>query len=142
MNVPYGNVQQALTKQTEAELKAMAKAEAEEQAIQLNNALIECYEIERTNMLNMLKIGIKTLIESSIGYATIGEEHRPLREFCMLIENIFKHGLKEGGGLRERFTTRKGIWGVVEGCVLRQRDTLAIVCCGWYNMIFTRVLLR
>eukprot|EP00041_Stephanoeca_diplocostata_P021102 m.485355 g.485355 ORF g.485355 m.485355 type:complete len:813 (-) comp21734_c0_seq1:495-2933(-) len=116
----------ALTKQTEAELKAMAKAEAEEQALQLNNALIECYEIERTNMLNMLKIGIKTLIESSIGYATLGEGHRPLREFCMLIENMFKHGLKEGGGLRERFATRKGIWGVVEGFEKLNEDAAAI----------------
>ena len=67
-----------------------------------------------TDQLNMAKIGIKTLIESSIGFSALGETHNPLKQFCILVETIISHGVKQGSSIREKFATRKGLWGMLE----------------------------
>ena len=67
-----------------------------------------------TNQLNMAKIGIKTLIESSIGFGALGETHHPLKQFCTLVETIISHGVKQGTSIRAKFAARKGLWGMLE----------------------------
>eukprot|EP00039_Didymoeca_costata_P006289 m.88931 g.88931 ORF g.88931 m.88931 type:complete len:747 (-) comp13197_c0_seq2:2281-4521(-) len=101
------------------------QAEAEEQAKKLNASLQEAYQVERTNMLNMLKIGLKTLIESSIGYAkSLNEEFQPLKQLCTLLEMVLSHGLKK----TISFTGNKGAWGVILS--LEKEDTIISEICA------------
>jgi hypothetical protein len=46
---------------------------------------------------NMLKIAVKALIESSVGiHGVLHEAQYPqLQHLCVLIESLFKHGLKD-----------------------------------------------
>lgn len=54
-----------------------------------------CSKIERSNLLNMLKIAIKALIESSMRLgAGIKDDHTPLVQFLVLMELTLKHRLK------------------------------------------------
>eukprot|EP00050_Salpingoeca_kvevrii_P011448 m.15446 g.15446 ORF g.15446 m.15446 type:complete len:841 (-) comp3437_c0_seq1:151-2673(-) len=56
----------------------------------------EGHRIERSNMMNMAKIGIKSLIEASIGLAQpLNEEQHAVFQLLLLIEHIFTHGLKK-----------------------------------------------
>lgn len=51
--------------------------------------------IERANLLNMSKLCIKNLIESSLKLGrTLGEDHGPLQQFFVIFEHVLRHGLK------------------------------------------------
>lgn len=53
------------------------------------------WKIERCNLLNISKLCIKHLIESALELAkVIGEEHEPFQQFFIVIESVFRHGLK------------------------------------------------
>lgn len=91
----------AMAKQAEAELKELAKEEAARAAQSYEQAVAHSHDIERINLvcaracdvarvawaqtvdptqMNMINIAFKVLIETSLGYASIGEEHGPLHE--------------------------------------------------------------
>lgn len=69
-----------MAKQAEAELRELAKEEAARAAQSYDQALAHSHDIERTNLMSMMNIAFKALIESSLGYATVGEEHAQLHE--------------------------------------------------------------
>ncbi|CAJ0961340.1 unnamed protein product [Ranitomeya imitator] len=51
--------------------------------------------VERTNLLNMAKLSIKGLIESSLSYGrTLDSDYPPLQQFFVVMEHCLKHGLK------------------------------------------------
>ena len=50
---------------------------------------------ERANLLNLSKLCIKNLIESSLNLGrTLGEDHLALQQFFVIIEHVLRHGLK------------------------------------------------
>lgn len=51
--------------------------------------------IERSNLLSMLKLSIKVLIQSSLNLGrTLDSEYPPLQQFFVVLEQCLKHGLK------------------------------------------------
>ena len=55
------------------------------------------WDIERTNLLNIGKICIKTLIDESMTIGTgrvLTEEFSTLEQFLIVLEHILRHGLK------------------------------------------------
>ena len=53
------------------------------------------YEVERANLLNMAKLAIKGLLESSMKMGrTLDDSHGPLKQFFVVIEHVMRHGLK------------------------------------------------
>ena len=53
------------------------------------------WKIERSNLLNISKICIKTLIDSSLKKGrTLDESFVPLKQFFVVMEHVFKHGIK------------------------------------------------
>lgn len=51
--------------------------------------------IERSNLLSMMKLSIKVLIQSSLSLGrTLDSEYPPLQQFFVVLEQCLKHGLK------------------------------------------------
>ena len=51
--------------------------------------------VERANLLNLSKLCIKNLIESSLKLGrSLGEDHKPLQQFFVIIEHVLRHGLR------------------------------------------------
>lgn len=51
--------------------------------------------IERSNLLSMMKLSIKVLIQSSLSLGrTLDSEYPPLLQFFIVLEHCLKHGLK------------------------------------------------
>lgn len=51
--------------------------------------------IERSNLLSMMKLSIKVLIQSSMSLGrTLDSEYPPLQQFFVVLEHCLKHGLK------------------------------------------------
>ncbi len=63
-----------------------------------SNGIIERdsqWRIERSNLLNIAKICIKTLIDSSLKCGRIlTDDFPPLNQFFIVMEHVFRHGLK------------------------------------------------
>ena len=56
-------------------------------------------DIERLNLLNMLKIAVKALIDSSMRVGrTLTDEDPQLLQVLILLEHVLRHRLKGGGG--------------------------------------------
>ena len=57
--------------------------------------------VERANLLNLSKLCIKNLIESSLSLGrSLGEDHLALQQFFVIIEHVLRHGLKGRYSLR------------------------------------------
>ena len=53
------------------------------------------WRVERTNLLNIAKICIKTLIDSSLKCGrTLTDDFSPLHQLFIVMEHILRHGLK------------------------------------------------
>uniref|UniRef100_A0A1A8RAX2 RUN and FYVE domain containing 1 n=1 Tax=Nothobranchius rachovii TaxID=451742 RepID=A0A1A8RAX2_9TELE len=67
--------------------------------------------IERSNLLSMLKLSTKVLIQSSLSLGrTLDSEYPPLQQFFIVLEHCLKHGLKA----KKSFISHKSIWGPLE----------------------------
>ncbi|XP_029021485.1 RUN and FYVE domain-containing protein 2 [Betta splendens] len=68
--------------------------------------------IERANLLSMMKLSIKVLIQSSLSLGrTLDSDYPPLQQFFVVLEHCLKHGLKA----RKTFIGQnKSIWGPLE----------------------------
>ncbi|KAG7241863.1 hypothetical protein INR49_024833 [Caranx melampygus] len=68
--------------------------------------------IERSNLLSMMKLSIKVLIQSSLSLGrTLDSEYPPLQQFFVVLEQCLKHGLK----VKKSFIGQnKSIWGPLE----------------------------
>ncbi|KAG8198945.1 hypothetical protein JTE90_015150 [Oedothorax gibbosus] len=68
--------------------------------------------IERSNLLNVIKLVVKELIESSLKYGRqLDSDHVPLQHFFILMEHAMRHGLKPKKGL---LGPKKELWNVLE----------------------------
>ncbi|KAM9834714.1 RUN and FYVE domain-containing protein 1 isoform X1 [Syngnathus typhle] len=68
--------------------------------------------IERANLLSMLKLSIKVLIQSSLSLGrTLDSEYPPLQQFFLVLEHCLKHGLK---AKKSFISQSKSIWGPLE----------------------------
>ncbi|KAK2849346.1 hypothetical protein Q5P01_009180 [Channa striata] len=68
--------------------------------------------IERSNLLSMLKLSIKVLIQSSMSLGrTLDSEYPPLQQFFVVLEHCLKHGLK---AKKSFIGQNKSIWGPLE----------------------------
>lgn len=71
------------------------------------------FAVERENLLNMTKITVKMLIESTVGVVRpLDETHQPLRQLVVILEHILQHGVKHNK--RTMLGQRKGFWGFLE----------------------------
>ena len=51
--------------------------------------------IERSNLLNMAKLTVKSLIESSMRFGrTLADDHPPLQQLLIAVELVLRHKLK------------------------------------------------
>ncbi|XP_022258849.1 protein RUFY3-like [Limulus polyphemus] len=68
--------------------------------------------IERSNLVNVTKLVVKELIESSLKYGRmLDSDHVPLQHFFILLEHVMRHGLKPKKGL---LGPRKELWHLLE----------------------------
>lgn len=53
--------------------------------------------MERSNLLSMMKLSVKVLIQSALSLGrSLDSEHPPLQQFLIVLEHCLKHGLKGG----------------------------------------------
>ncbi|KAL8604542.1 hypothetical protein ACOMHN_015826 [Nucella lapillus] len=70
--------------------------------------------IERNNLMNVSKLLIKELIDSSLAHGRmLDDDYIPLQQFFVVLEHVMKHGLKAKKGMLTRI---KEFWSVLE-CV-------------------------
>jgi hypothetical protein len=51
--------------------------------------------IERANLLNVSKLIIKELIDSSMAHGRmLDDDHEPLQQFFVVLEHVLRHGLR------------------------------------------------
>ncbi|XP_046562171.1 RUN and FYVE domain-containing protein 2-like isoform X3 [Haliotis rubra] len=68
--------------------------------------------IERANLLNVSKLIVKELIDSSLAHGRmLDDDHVPLQQFFVVLEHVLRHGLKPRKGI---LRDRKEFWGVLE----------------------------
>ncbi|KAK3586576.1 hypothetical protein CHS0354_001166 [Potamilus streckersoni] len=68
--------------------------------------------IERANLLNVSKLIIKELIDSSLSHGRmLDDDHAPLQQFFVVLEHVLRHGLKPKKGL---LRDRRDFWCVLE----------------------------
>lgn len=57
--------------------------------------LKDSMSIERSNLLSMMKLSVKVLIQSSLSLGrTLDSDYPPLQQFFVVLEHCLKHGLK------------------------------------------------
>lgn len=64
---------------------------------QKENKILKKFQIERSNLLNIAKICIKTLIDTTLSVGTgrlLTEESSTLQQFFVVFEHVLRHGLK------------------------------------------------
>ncbi|KAL0973828.1 hypothetical protein UPYG_G00211730 [Umbra pygmaea] len=68
--------------------------------------------VERSNLLSMMKLSIKVLIQSSLSLGrTLDSDYPPLQQFFVVLEHCLKHGLK----VKKSFISQnKSIWAPLE----------------------------
>eukprot|EP00049_Salpingoeca_infusionum_P027678 m.33719 g.33719 ORF g.33719 m.33719 type:complete len:729 (+) comp9657_c0_seq1:223-2409(+) len=94
----FGKLRGRLMSGNPAERQAQAQTHKEQEArrtLLASESLRATHQRERDNLWNMCKIGVKTLIESSIGLPQpLTEQHFPLDQLLVLLESLLSHGLK------------------------------------------------
>ena len=56
---------------------------------------LPCRMVERSNLLNLMKLVVKGLIESSMRLGrTLSDDHTPLQQFFITMEQTLKHRLR------------------------------------------------
>lgn len=68
--------------------------------------------IERCNLLDVFKLIIKELLDSSLSHGRmLDDTHTPLQQFFLIIEHIFRHGIKPKKGI---LRDKRDFWDVLE----------------------------
>ncbi|GFO38831.1 run and fyve domain-containing protein 2-like protein [Plakobranchus ocellatus] len=69
--------------------------------------------IERANLLNVSKLLIKELIDSSLAHGRmLDDDYIPLQQFFVVLEHVLRHGLRPKKGI---LSSKKEVWWVLEG---------------------------
>lgn len=83
----------------------------------LSNSMIEDDDrdprsIERANLLNVAKLIIKELIDSSMAHGRmLDDDHEPLQQFFIVLEHVLRHGLRPKKSI---LRDRRDFWCVLE----------------------------
>ncbi|XP_063244092.1 RUN and FYVE domain-containing protein 2 isoform X3 [Bacillus rossius redtenbacheri] len=68
--------------------------------------------IERSNLVNISKLIVKELIETSLKYGRmLDTDHMPLQHFFIVLEHVLRHGLKPKKGL---LGPKKELWDILQ----------------------------
>ncbi|KAK7794004.1 hypothetical protein R5R35_007438 [Gryllus longicercus] len=68
--------------------------------------------IERRNLLNISKLIVKELIETSLRFGRmLDSDHLPLQHFFIVLEHVLRHGLRPKKGL---LGPKKELWGILQ----------------------------
>lgn len=68
--------------------------------------------IERRNLLNISKLIVKELIETSLKYGRmLDSDHMPLQHFFIVLEHVLRHGLRPKKGL---LGPKKELWDILQ----------------------------
>lgn len=68
--------------------------------------------VERCNLLDVFKLIIKELLDSSLSHGRmLDDTHTPLQQFFLIIEHIFRHGIKPKKGI---LRDKRDFWEVLE----------------------------
>ncbi|XP_005092555.1 RUN and FYVE domain-containing protein 2 isoform X2 [Aplysia californica] len=68
--------------------------------------------IERANLMNVSKLLIKELIDSSLAHGRmLDDDYIPLQQFFIVLEHVLRHGLKPKKGI---LSSKKEFWWVLE----------------------------
>nr|CAD7448219.1 unnamed protein product [Timema bartmani] len=68
--------------------------------------------IERSNLVNISKLIVKELIETSLKYGRmLDSDHMPLQHFFIVLEHVLRHGLKPKKGL---LGPKKELWDILQ----------------------------
>ena len=64
--------------------------------------------IERSNLVNILKLVIREVIDSSLRFGRqLDSDHIPLQHFFIVLEHVLRHGLKPKKVRHDRFNFYK-----------------------------------
>ena len=64
--------------------------------------------IERSNLVNILKLVIREVIDSSLRFGRqLDSDHIPLQHFFIVLEHVLRHGLKPKKVRNDRFNFYK-----------------------------------
>jgi len=76
--------------------------------------------IERSNLINISKLVIKEVIESSFKFnRQLDSDHIPLQHFFIVLEHVLRHGIKPKKGL---LGPRKELWDLLQNIELLDTD--------------------
>ncbi|XP_046407032.1 RUN and FYVE domain-containing protein 2 isoform X3 [Ischnura elegans] len=68
--------------------------------------------IERSNLVNISKLVVKELIETSLKYGRmLDSDHMPLQHFFIVLEHVLRHGLKPKKGI---LGPKKELWDILQ----------------------------
>ncbi|XP_066591583.1 RUN and FYVE domain-containing protein 2-like isoform X3 [Prorops nasuta] len=68
--------------------------------------------IERSNLVNISKLIVKELIETSVKYGRmLDSDHMPLQHFFIVLEHVLRHGLRPKKGL---LGPKKELWDILQ----------------------------
>ncbi|KAJ8281500.1 hypothetical protein COCON_G00040190 [Conger conger] len=68
--------------------------------------------VERSNLLSMMKLSVKVLIQASLALGrSLDSDYPPLQQFFVVLEHCLKHGLR---GKKSFIGQSKSIWGPLE----------------------------
>lgn len=68
--------------------------------------------IERSNLVNISKLIVKELIETSLKFGrNLDSDHMPLQHFFIVLEHVLRHGLKPKKGL---LGPKKELWDILQ----------------------------
>ncbi|XP_034230362.1 RUN and FYVE domain-containing protein 2-like isoform X1 [Thrips palmi] len=68
--------------------------------------------VERSNLLNISKLIVKELIETSLKYGRmLDSDHMPLQHFFIVLEHVLRHGLRPKKGL---LGPKKELWDILQ----------------------------
>lgn len=63
--------------------------------------------VERANLLNVCKLVVKELIDSSLSQGRmLDDDHVPLQQFFVVLEHVMRHGIKRESPKALFFSTR------------------------------------
>nr|CAG4640766.1 EOG090X043H [Eulimnadia texana] len=69
-------------------------------------------QVERTNLVNLCKLIVKELIDSSVQYGRmLDSDFPPLQHFFIVVEHVFRHGIRPKKGL---LGPKKELWDLLQ----------------------------
>ncbi len=94
--------------------------------------MIDCFSsadrdpalIERSNLVNILKLVIKEVLDSSLKFGRqLDSDHIPLQHFFIVLEHVLRHGLKPKKGILGQ---KRELWDLLQLVERRHSEAVDI----------------